>query len=614
MQFNLKLSQKGLILVAFPLLFELVFVGVLAHMLREAQNEIDREAHSRMVTQQTNEVIKHILQAAAGAGVQNMTRGGFSDQYEESISLVPNEFLQLKEVLKDDPAKVQEVEHVAQLWRKTAEVVNECKVLVERGDKFEALKNVPLLRRFYLELNRALDQIVMEEQPIQIASRQNQARIRQSVEEILLFGVALNILLAVALAVYFNRGTARRLSVLTDNTHKLAQKQPLNPGLDGADEIANLDRVFHEMASKLAASAQAERALLEKSKASEARIRAIIESMPVGLLVAKEDGAVQSANSAAASMFALTALGTPHDLKMRALFAGVITSDDNAFFQELVSKASGHIIERMARRLDGQEFPIEVTITDFKTEEQQLYLVIVIDVSERQEIARLKQEFVAMVSHELRSPLTSLRAFLSLLGEGVYGQLAEPGPRKLGLIEESVTRLINLINDLLSVEKMQTGHMQLNIEDVQAGDIVESSIESMRPLAAEHMVEIEQDVQPVSFKADKDRLVQVLVNLLSNAVKYSPSGGLVSIVVRNHSSQVEFAVTDCGKGIPASHHEAVFEKFHQVEAKDARQKGGTGLGLSISKAIVELHGGQIGLISEEGKGSSFWFRIPCDHS
>jgi len=611
MQFNLKLSQKGLILVAFPLLFELVFVGVLAHMLREAQKEIDREAHSRMVTQQTNEVIKHILQAAAGAGVQNMTRGGFSGQYEESISLVPNEFLQLKEVLKDDPAKVQEVEHVAQLWRKTADVVNECKVLVERGDKFEALKRVPLLRRIYMELNRALDQIVMEEQPIQIASRQNQARIRQNVEEILLFGVALNILLAVALAVYFNRGTARRLSVLTDNTHKLAQKQPLNPALDGADEIANLDRVFHEMASKLAASAQAERALLEKSKASEARIRAIIESMPVGLFVAKEDGAVQSANSAGSSMFALE---RTKDLKMRSLFAGVITSDDNAFFQELVARASGHIIERMAKRSDGEEFPVELTITDFKTDEQQLYLVIVIDVSERQEIARLKQEFVAMVSHELRSPLTSLRAFLSLLGEGVYGQLAEPGPRKLGLIEQSVTRLINLINDLLNVEKMQTGHMQLNIEDVQAGDIVELSIESMRPFAAEHTVEIEQDVQPVVFKADKDRLVQVLVNLLSNAIKYSPGGGLVSLVVRNHSSQVEFTVTDRGKGIPAGHHEAVFEKFHQVDAKDARQKGGTGLGLSISKAIVELHGGHIGLTSEEGKGSSFWFRIPCDHS
>lgn len=232
------------------------------------------------------------------------------------------------------------------------------------------------------------------------------------------------------------------------------------------------------------------------------------------------------------------------------------------------------------------------------------------DITVRKEIERVKQEFVAMVSHDLRTPLTSIQGFLALLDTGMYGDLNEYGRESRTLADDNVRRLIALINDLLDIEKLESGNLQMEIGQTSLAEVFTRSVNSVAGFASLHHVEIEVVPTTVSIMADPDRLVQVMVNLISNAVKFSPENGHVAVAVEDMEDWTRITVRDSGCGVPKQFHNAVFERFQQVSIADAKLKGGSGLGLAICKAIVEGHQGVIGVDSEEGEGSTFWFKIP----
>jgi signal transduction histidine kinase len=206
--------------------------------------------------------------------------------------------------------------------------------------------------------------------------------------------------------------------------------------------------------------------------------------------------------------------------------------------------------------------------------------------------------------------LTSVRGYLTLLELGAFGELSVDAHDGAQRAEKNVLRLITLINDLLDLEKMESGKLQVTVTRVSLSPILDRSLDAVKQLAEEREVAIVLPVVDKAFDADADRLVQVFVNLLSNAIKFSPPGEKVTVEVNEFAQVVEFKVIDRGRGIPARFKESVFERFEQVEIADAKQKGGTGLGLAVCKAIVEQHGGVIGVDSEEGKGCTFWFRLP----
>lgn len=197
-----------------------------------------------------------------------------------------------------------------------------------------------------------------------------------------------------------------------------------------------------------------------------------------------------------------------------------------------------------------------------------------------------------------------------MLGEGIYGELSESGRKKTMIADRSSTRLIALINDLLDIEKLESGMFELHLEHSAVDPIIEKSTEAVKALADGRNIRFVSTPCVLSVYADGDRLVQVLVNLLSNAVKYSPDDSEVAIETRKLDHQVEIRVIDTGRGVPAHMRESIFERFKQVDISDAKEKKGTGLGLAICKAIVEQHGGSIGVDSEDGKGSEFWFTVP----
>ncbi|HEY2930662.1 MAG TPA: PAS domain S-box protein [Acidobacteriota bacterium] len=347
----------------------------------------------------------------------------------------------------------------------------------------------------------------------------------------------------------------------------------------------------------------------EALRNSEMRTRSVIEHMLEGLITLNEEGIIESMNSAAEHMFGYKSeeLVSKH---LKTLLFEPNNLSDRDFTKSVIDKALGRVSEWEARRKDERTFPIELVLSEFHVPEGRRFVGNIRDVSERREVDRLKREFVSTVSHELRTPLTSIRGSLSLLAGGALGRLPEEAAEVVALAERNTIRLITLINDILDLERLESGKLEMHFDTIPLETVLRRSAEAVHAFADQEGITLEIPSSPSKVFGDGDRLVQVLVNLLSNGIKFSPKSSRVSIAVHESTAWVEIRVTDRGRGIPASHKRVIFERFRQVEASDSRQKGGTGLGLAICKAIVEQHGGTIGVDSEEGGGSTFWIRIP----
>jgi PAS domain S-box-containing protein len=262
-------------------------------------------------------------------------------------------------------------------------------------------------------------------------------------------------------------------------------------------------------------------------------------------------------------------------------------------------------------RKDGTSFPVEYSATPlFEDGEVTGAVVVFRDSTERREVDRLKDEFVSVVSHELRTPLTSIRGSLGLLGSGLLGPIPERGQRLLEIATENTDRLVRLINDILDIERMDSGRSQLERVAVDAGALIRQAVETVDGMASRHSVAVEVATSNAVIWADPDRLIQVLTNLLSNAIKFSEAGGVVRVQSEVGGGHLRTTVSDTGRGIPHEFQARIFERFQQVDASDSRQMGGTGLGLAIARGIVQQHGGTLEVESEPGQGSAFSFTVP----
>ncbi|HEY9868131.1 MAG TPA: HAMP domain-containing sensor histidine kinase [Candidatus Obscuribacterales bacterium] len=224
---------------------------------------------------------------------------------------------------------------------------------------------------------------------------------------------------------------------------------------------------------------------------------------------------------------------------------------------------------------------------------------------------RMKQSFLSTVSSELREPISSTKDYLMRLSRGAFGEVSEEAAMRAGKAEQTLERLIGLMNDLLALQTPGEARIEISPRMCALSEVIQASIDSVSAFADKSGVRLESSAQPLQAYADPDRIVQVLVNLLSNAIKFSPAGAAVEVSASQLDGQIEVRVKDHGRGVPAHLRDAIFEKFQQVAATDATEKGGTGLGLPICKEIVQRHQGSIGVESEEGKGSTFWFRLPA---
>lgn len=230
--------------------------------------------------------------------------------------------------------------------------------------------------------------------------------------------------------------------------------------------------------------------------------------------------------------------------------------------------------------------------------------------AEREEAERLKKDFIAMIGHDLRTPLSSVQGTLTLLADGIYGDISEIGINKAKAAEKSIERITHLANELLEIEKIESNNLHIEMETISLQTAIQRSIANLDGFALYKNISIESSHNDFEVMADEERLTQVLVNLLSNALKFSPDGSTITITSgRTVDGQVEVRICDQGRGISEDQKEKIFAPYKQLDRSDAQNEKGIGLGLAICKAIVENHGGRIGVDKNSDKGCSFWFTL-----
>jgi signal transduction histidine kinase/ActR/RegA family two-component response regulator len=234
------------------------------------------------------------------------------------------------------------------------------------------------------------------------------------------------------------------------------------------------------------------------------------------------------------------------------------------------------------------------------------------DILQLREYEQLKSDFVATVSHELRTPLTSMRGALGLVLSGAAGPLSPETRDLLHIANQNTERLIRLINDILDIEKIESGSITVRHDRCDLRPLLETTIAGLQGYASEHNVEIVlRAPETANVMGDQDRLIQVFTNLLSNAIKFSPRHGEVVVSLTIDSDTARVSVRDRGPGIPIEFQARIFGKFQQAESSPSRRHGGTGLGLAIARAIVERHEGRIRFETAAGEGTTFFVDLPC---
>jgi PAS domain S-box-containing protein len=355
---------------------------------------------------------------------------------------------------------------------------------------------------------------------------------------------------------------------------------------------------------------EAERALRQ----SERRFRAIFDSAAIGIGLLHVDGPFVDANAALAQMLRRP-IAVLRGMHLQALIdSGDAVDGDERLAALRSGRARQFREEHRFTRGDGSTMWGSLTVSVLQEEDAgqpRLAIALLEDITGRREAERVKDEFVSVVSHELRTPLTSIRGSLGLVTGGVMGELPEDVHTMLGVAEQNAERLVRLVNDILDIERLGSGRVDLELANVPARGLLEQAVDTVSAMAHAGGVRLRIDAaDDLVVRADSLRVVQALTNLLGNAIKFSPSGSEVLVAVQTSDGAALFTVADQGRGIPPELLDGIFERFRQVDASDSREKGGTGLGLSIARTIVEHHGGRIWAESAEGVGASFHFTLP----
>jgi PAS domain S-box-containing protein len=347
---------------------------------------------------------------------------------------------------------------------------------------------------------------------------------------------------------------------------------------------------------------------------AEEKFRLAVEACPSGMVMTDGAGIIVLVNTEAERQFGYRReelVGRTADILVPERLRGEYLKQRAVFALHPQVRRVQTRRELFGLRRDGTEFAVEVWLNPIHGSDGLFVLSVIVDISERKRIERLKDEFVSTVSHELRTPLTSISGSLDLLVAGVVVTLPEPALRLMRIAQINSQRLVRLINDILDVEKIESGELVFNVVRTDVRALVGQVIEANRAYADGYGVRVSLDPNSsAEAPADPDRLAQVVTNLLSNAIKFSPRGGEVVVSIEQRAETVRIAVRDHGDGIPTKFRPRIFERFAQADAGDARQKGGTGLGLSIVKDIVTRLGGIVGFDDAPGGGTVFHVELP----
>jgi PAS domain S-box-containing protein len=350
-------------------------------------------------------------------------------------------------------------------------------------------------------------------------------------------------------------------------------------------------------------------------EASGRKLALFAERSPIAVLELDPDGTVRQVNNAAELLFGYAGAELIGGTVKRLLLPEFWAEFDREWARLLATRAPMAGVKVRNPRRDGMSIVCEWTVTPLVNPDGTLISVVAQgrDITAQLEAERMKKEFTSTLSHELRTPLTSIIGSLQLINAGVLGELPKDVSELTDIAERNGQRLLDLINDLLDIEKIESGKLTLAPETIRIDQLVEEAMMLNKGFGERFKVRFEARgaLSRSEVQADRKRLLQVMTNLLSNAAKFSPEGDVVEISTEENGASLRVAIHDRGPGIAEAFRPRLFGRFSQADSTTSRQKGGTGLGLAICKRLIEMMRGRIGFEERRGGGSTFWFELPC---
>jgi PAS domain S-box-containing protein len=375
---------------------------------------------------------------------------------------------------------------------------------------------------------------------------------------------------------------------------------------------------------------------ISERKSAEERFRLVVEASPNAIVLVDGQGRVSMVNRQTEQMFGYSRdemLGQPVEILLPEVTRAIHPSLRDAFIKDPSPRRMGGNRELFGQHRDGSLIPLEVGLSPLRSGDERLVQAVIIDISERkaaeqrlreqaEQLAlanRYKSEFLANMSHELRTPLNSILILSEQLRHNVAGNLTEKQVKHADIVYKAGNDLLQLINDVLDLAKIEAGRVQLKLEPLNIHDLLVELDSSLRPMAEIKGLRLLTHLEPGVARvihSDRGRLQQILRNLLSNALKFTEHGevelsiGLSPVSLDDERETLQFVVRDSGIGIDPAQHNRIFQAFQQIDGSTSRRFGGTGLGLAITRQLVEVLGGQISLESTPGQGSRFIVRLP----
>lgn len=591
---SLPLSTRAFLLVAFPLACQFILVCFLATTLWTMQTDLSKQFRSKALISDAYATAADVTQAAT----LRASSGRFLDASIVSSMAVraTGKLSRLTQALEAEPDHAGQAQRLNSAANNVFTYADACWRARELGLPTSWAQEGKAID----DLHQVVSEIIEVEKRKQKPASTWTAAANERIQWILILAVGASALLALGLGALFAATIRQPLSAIKENSKLLAQCKPLPAPLLGTDELSRLDRVLHNVAKNVNEAVDREKSMVDYA----ADLVCTLD----------EHGQFTAANPFAARMLGYE----PAELVGRYLSDIVAAEDQAAAQQHLRTSVASGLLQTIELRLcknDGVVIDTKWSSL-WSTVERSLFCVVH-DISEQKRIEDLKQDFVNMVTHDLRSPLTSLFGSLKLISAGAKGPVSPAVETEVNVAANNVSKLVVFVNDLLDFQKLRVGKMQLNPSVCDLEEIFSESIAFVTSMADAKRVTVQAPDGHWSLRCDKPKMLQTLTNLISNAIKFAPEDSVVEITVQDSHSAIQVCVGDSGPGVPEQYRERIFEAFEQVPAM-AGGKHGTGLGLAICKLVVEAHGGTIGLtsktVSEVGPGgttgSTFWLKIP----
>lgn len=592
---SFSLSAKGFLLVALPLACELALAFLLFGILAQVDKERDNELHERLISNKANAWTLSAIDAFSG-----LAQDPSCKQYESILrdtESAKSARKDLWDLLKGRSKERAYLVKANEAFGKIENAVEEAKTSLDEGRSVflsytERHELAPTVLKLFHNLNKIID--LAEEKESAAPLKQKQLRQEQSL--VLFLGLLANVFSSLFLASYFSKDINARLMLLADNSKRLADDKELNPPLTGADEIASLDKVFHETAAALSEARKKERAIFDNSQDI--------------ILVLSKDGRFLSVNPACFKLWSYT---------KEELLNGKILQD--ICFAEDIDESVNTILK--AENEDSFVFQNRIVASDGRIvhsawsvrhmKDDPLVYCVVRDISARKELEAMKSEFLSMVSHDLRTPITAIFGISQLAVAGAFGQIEEKDRELLKSISESCRGLVDLISDLLDLEKLEAGRLQLSCQEVEIMDLLDKVKSHMaRPDLLK--IEYSPELDCSSLNADAERLSGAICAVINYASSLSSETLRLRFTAKPGKTMAELKLSQ--QGISLSKEQAS-ELFSRYKGKaDIQMNGRAALSLALAEKVIDGHGGKISVspLETEKSGNLFVICLPAENS